>query len=75
MSDVRRLAERVLRLEADAAGPLPRARVQELLTRLDDIEDTVNHVKVPASFAYQFYALQGHIAFVRQRLQTARAAA
>ena len=61
----------LLRLERDAFGPLTQERVQDLLRRLDEIEETVNHVKVPASFAYQFYELRGHLAFVRQRLKTA----
>ncbi len=41
----------------------------EFLRRLNQIEETVNKMKVPASFADQFYALRGHIAFVRGRLQ------
>ncbi len=64
----------LLRLEADAHGELTRERAQELMTRLDEIEQDVNHLKVPASFAYQFYALQGHVAFVRSRLRSAAAA-
>jgi hypothetical protein len=61
----------LLRIEEDAAAPLTRERVQELLHRLDEIEAAVNRVKVPASFAYQFYALQGDLAFVRKRLKAA----
>jgi hypothetical protein len=34
----------------------------------------VNNLKVPASFAYQFYALRGHVAFVRARLEGIAAA-
>jgi TRAP-type uncharacterized transport system substrate-binding protein len=41
---------------------------EELLKRLDDIEKAVNRMKVPASFADQFYGLRGHINFVRDRL-------
>ena len=37
----------------------------QLLKRLDEIEKAVNRMKVPASFADQFYSLRGHIAFVR----------
>jgi TRAP transporter TAXI family solute receptor len=40
---------------------------RELLERLDDIEEAVNRMKVPASFADQFYILRGHITFVRAR--------
>jgi len=39
-----------------------------LLKRLDDIEEAVHKMKVPASFADQFYGLREHIGFVRERL-------
>ncbi len=61
----------LLVLERDAAGPLTREQGLELLRRLDDIEEMVNELKVPASFADQFYGLRGHIGFVRARLKTA----
>jgi len=61
----------LLRLERDAAGPLTRDKVQELLQRLDKIEEAVNRLKVPASFGDQFYGLRCHIAFVRDRLKMA----
>lgn len=61
----------LLQLERDASGPLTRDRIRELLHRLDEIEQTVNRVKVPASFADQFYELRGHILFVRKRLKAA----
>jgi hypothetical protein len=61
---------RLLRLEQEASGPLSREKSQDLLCRLDEIEETVNHLKVPASFGDQFYGLQGHITFVRGRLMT-----
>jgi len=38
------------------------------MLRLDGIEQAVNTMKVPASFADQFYGLHGHIGFVRERL-------
>ncbi len=63
----------LLRLETDAQVPMDQARVRELKARLDEIEHDVNKLKVPASFAYQFYALQGHVAFVRNRLNAATA--
>jgi TRAP-type uncharacterized transport system substrate-binding protein len=58
----------LLLLERDALGPLTPGKRQELLERLDHIEQEVNKMKVPASFADQFYALRGHIRFVRDRL-------
>jgi TRAP-type uncharacterized transport system substrate-binding protein len=40
----------------------------ELNQRLDEIEQGVNRIKVPLSFADQAYVLRVHIGFVRQRL-------
>jgi len=59
------------RLERDSTGPLDAGRVEELLRRLDEIEADVDRLKVPASFADQFYVLRGHIVFVRERLKNA----
>jgi TRAP-type uncharacterized transport system substrate-binding protein len=61
----------LLRLETDARTPLTPDRARELLARLDEIEQAVHDLKVPASFGYQFYDLRGHLAFVRTRLQSA----
>ncbi|HUR57807.1 MAG TPA: TAXI family TRAP transporter solute-binding subunit [Opitutaceae bacterium] len=61
----------LLRFESDAQGPLDKERAQGLLDRLDEIERDVYKLKIPASFAYQFYALQGDVAFVRSRLRAA----
>jgi hypothetical protein len=60
-------------LERALGNSLPEQR-QELLTRLDDIENGVNTMKVPVAFADQFYVLREHIGFVRRRL-TQQAAA
>ena len=62
----------LLRLERDAFGPLTAERVRELLAQIDEVEEAVSHVRVPASFASQFYELQGHLAFVRRRLESAK---
>ena len=61
----------LLRLERDAAGPLTHERGEDLLRQLSEIEEDVNRLKVPASFAFQFYELRGHLAFVRQRIHGA----
>jgi hypothetical protein len=61
----------LLLLERDAFTELTAERRQELLRRLDEMEGTVNRLRVPASFADQFYSLRGHIAFVRERLKVA----
>ena len=52
-----------------SANPTPQNR-EELLTRLGHIEKTVNKMKVPASFADQFYVLRQNIIFVRNKLTT-----
>lgn len=59
----------LLRIERETFGPLRAERVAELLAQLDEIEATVSRLKVPASFASQFYWLRSHINFVRQRVQ------
>lgn len=61
----------LLRLEREAQVPLDRVHADEMLARLDEIEQGVNRLKVPASFAFQFYALREHVAFVRDRLEAA----
>ncbi len=48
------------------AQPSPEER-QELLRRLDDVEAEVNKMKMPLSYAEQFYVLRDHIMFVRDR--------
>ena len=58
----------LLTLERDVLGTVDPAKHIELLARLDHIERGVHRMKVPASFADQFYALRGYIAFVRNQL-------
>ena len=41
---------------------------QQLLRRLDEIQNEVNKMKVPAFLADQFYGLRGHIDFVRKMM-------
>jgi TRAP-type uncharacterized transport system substrate-binding protein len=64
----------LLRVERETFEPLTAERVEELRGRIDEIEATVNRLKVPASFADRFYWLRSHIAFVRQRLEKAAVA-
>ena len=54
--------EKELFLEPDLA------KRQLLLKRLDEIQNEVNKMKVPAFLADQFYGLRGHIDFVRQMM-------
>ena len=58
----------LLALEQDMITQMDANKQKELLTRLDQIEQTVDSMKVPASFADQFYVLRGHVGFVRARL-------
>jgi TRAP-type uncharacterized transport system substrate-binding protein len=41
----------------------------ELLRRLDDIEQRVNHISIPLAYADALYGLRSHINFVRQRVK------
>ncbi len=59
----------LLSLEEGLTSGISNEERLERLKRLDRIEQTLGGKKVPASFADQFYALRGHIGFVRQRLQ------
>lgn len=58
----------LLVLEQDLRDHVAAEKREELLGRLDTIEEAVNRMKVPASFGGQFYVLRQHISFVRNRL-------
>lgn len=58
----------LLTLESDLGPDVTSEKREALLARLDRIELAVNAMKVPASFADQFYSLRSHIAIVRTRL-------
>ena len=58
----------LLKVERDLFGEISPAKREDLRRRLDHIEESVNRMKVPASFAGQFYGLREHIGFVRQRI-------
>jgi hypothetical protein len=60
----------LLVLESDLSLNITSEKREELVGRLDQIEQTVNNMKVPASFADQFYSLRSHIAIVRARLMS-----
>ena len=44
------------------------ARYAKHLKELDEIEDRVNHMKVPIEYAEHLYVLREHIEFVRNKL-------
>ncbi|MFA5073092.1 MAG: TAXI family TRAP transporter solute-binding subunit [Nitrospirota bacterium] len=56
----------LLRIEQDVISGSITGEI--LAERLDQIEQAVNRMKVPASFAEQFYVLKQHIEFVRERI-------
>ena len=58
----------LLVLEQGMIAHLATEEREELLGRLDRIEEEVNKMKMPASFGDQFYVLRQHIGFVRNRL-------
>ncbi|MCX5811698.1 MAG: C4-dicarboxylate ABC transporter substrate-binding protein [Proteobacteria bacterium] len=54
-------------MERDIGPQLAPDRRKALMERLDNIEEAVSKMKMPASFADQFYDLRLHITFVRNR--------
>lgn len=60
----------LLVLESDLSLNITSEKREALVRRLDHIEQTVNNLKIPASFADQFYSLRSHIAIVRARLMS-----
>ena len=55
-------------IEQDLVTQFAPEKRKALMERLDNIEEAVNRMKVPASLGDQFYGLRGHITFVRARL-------
>ena len=61
----------LLELEHDAFGStVNEARRQQIMLNLDELEEKLTKIKVPAAFADMFYGLRGHINFVRTRLMS-----
>jgi hypothetical protein len=56
------------------AKPTPEQR-EELLRRLDEIEESVGAITTPVSFADQLYVLREHVSLVRHRLEAEAASA
>ncbi len=55
-------------LEAEMDVRAPEAGVEDLIDRLDGIEDRANHLRVPTMFAQLLYTVRHHIGLVRTRL-------
>lgn len=54
----------------EEAAPSERRRIcDEQMRELDDIEQRVNRMTIPLSFAEELYLLRSHINFVRERMQ------
>lgn len=65
----------LLELERDAfSTPVDDSKREQLFDKLDHIENSVNKMKIPASFGDLFYGLRGHINFVRNRLMAEQSA-
>jgi hypothetical protein len=60
---------RVVEQAIEEVPPAKRAEVYpEQLQRLAEIEEKVNQLSIPLSFADELYRLRSHIDFVRQRI-------
>ncbi len=58
----------LLAVEQELIAPEGPRHPEQLLKRLDEIDGHVSKLKVPASFADQYYTLRGNINFVRRLL-------
>jgi hypothetical protein len=65
-SRIRRRYRELLDLEREYLFEAELAKQEQLRSRFDKIEEAVNKMRIPARFADQFYALRGHIDYVRQ---------
>ncbi len=61
--------EQLLEIESNAEHKLPAGDIASYLHELDDMEDEVNAITVPLSYADNKYNLRMHIELVRTRLQ------
>ncbi len=60
----------LLQLERELNTAISPDQLGLMLDRLDEVEASVNELKVPASFGDQFYVLRVHVAFMRERLKS-----
>jgi NMT1-like family len=58
----------LIAIERGALNETSAEERQSLIDKLDEIEESVNGLKMPLAYADQFYVLREHIGFVRQRL-------
>jgi len=62
----------LIAIERSALSEHSAAERASLIERLDEIEESVNGLKMPLAYADQFYVLREHIGFVRRRLTQTR---
>jgi hypothetical protein len=65
----------LMAIERDMLAEHTPEQEQQILKRLDEIEELVNNIRTPLSFADQLYVLREHISWVRHRLETVARAA
>jgi hypothetical protein len=59
-------------IERDMQAGVPPERRGEFQRRLDEVDNAVNDLRTPLAFADQLYLLRGHVAMVRERLNSGR---
>jgi hypothetical protein len=59
----------LMAIERDMLGAPTQEKRDEILKHLDDIQESVNNIRTPLSFADQLYVLREHISWVRHRLE------
>lgn len=60
----------LMSIERDMLASPSQDEHRQILHRLDEIEESVNNIKTPLSFADQLYVLREHISWVRHRLES-----
>ena len=64
-----RNVEQVVEQAGEETTPLRRQEIYaQQLSRLNEIEQRVNQLSIPLSFAEELYGLRSHIDFVRKRI-------
>jgi TRAP transporter TAXI family solute receptor len=74
-SRIYRWYARLKEIELDLEERLSRDDLASALSRLDRIEDAVNHIDTPLAYSENLYVFRQHIDLVRQRIQSRLAAA
>lgn len=60
----------LMAIERDTLRDFTPEQREQILKRLDEIDESVNNIKTPLSFADQLYVLRDHISMVRHRIET-----